>query len=77
MQQALSLEAEFSVFRGDLPTVLSGIVPIIGDISQSAGLSRVTSTRGALDTLWSWRVTLPRYRFPEGHLDTLSAPYLL
>ncbi len=28
MQQALSFEAEFSVFRNDLPAVLSGIIGV-------------------------------------------------
>jgi len=40
IQQALFREAEFSVFRCDLPAVLSGIIPIIGVHYQSAGLSK-------------------------------------
>lgn len=70
MQQALSLEAEFSVFRGDLPAVLSGIICVTLSATQ---ILHVTETSNIDDLVTQNIIALC---YPSCILDaTQCAPY--
>jgi len=71
MQQALFREAEFSVFRGDLPAVLSGIICVTLSATQ---ILHVTETSNIDDLVTQNIIAL---RYPSCILDvTQCAAYL-